>query len=231
MAVSNSTDFRLTAAELIEEARAKIGINADEEPLEAHELVRGLRTLTMMLKAWQSDGVMIWTFSEGAITLAQGDVDYVCGSGGDFITVPFEITDMRINRGGNDIPMFQMSREEYYALPNKTTQGYPTQWYYDRQRDTGTVYVWPAPDVTGGTLKFTYRRIIMDIDAAPDDFDLPPEWHEAIVYNLADRFAENAGLTGTPSAKRVADRAAYAYQRVKDFDVGGGMGSISITPA
>lgn len=231
MAVSNSTDFSLTAADLIEEARRKIGIQADEEPLAAQELVTGLRALNMMLKTWQADGVKCWTLTEGQLTLTQGNVDYTFGAGGDFTIVPLEITSIRINRGGNDIPMFRMGREDYFDLPNKTAEGYPTQFYYDRQRSGGTLYVWPAPDVTAGTLKFTYRRIIMDVDQSADDLDLPQEWYEAIMYNLAKKLGENAGLLGTNEGKSVVVEAARTYAIVKDFDVGEGMGSISIRPA
>ena len=231
MAVSNSTDFSLTAADIIEEARRKIGIHADEEPLPAQELVTGLRSLNMMLKTWQADGVKCWTLTEGQLTLTQGNVDYTFGAGGDFTIVPLEITSIRINRGGNDLPMFPLGREDYFDLPNKTVEGYPTQYYYDRQRAGGTLYVWPAPDATAGTLKFTYRRIIMDVDASADDLDLPQEWYEAIVYNLAKKFGENAGVLGSQEGKSVVIEAQRTYEIVKGFDIGEGMGVISIRPA
>lgn len=231
MAVSSSIDFSLTAGDIIEEARRKLGIHADEEPLQAQELTTGLRTLNMMLKAWQADGVMCWTFAEGTITLVASDADYVIGSGGSFTTVPFDITSMRITRSSIDLPMQRMSREDYYNLPNKTSTGYPTQFYYDRQRNGGTLFVWPAPDATAGTLKFTYRRIIMDLDASADDFDIPQEWYEAITYNLAVRLAPGVGVVGTEEFKLVKAEADRAYQVVKGWDVAEGHGVISILPA
>lgn len=231
MAVSNSIDFTLTAAEIIEEARREVGIQADEEPIDAQALVTGLRTLNRMLKAWQAEGVMCWTLTEGTLTLVASDESYVFGSGGTFTTVPLEITSIRINRGSNDIPMFRMSREEYFDLPNKTITGYPTQFYYDRQRSGGTLYVWPAPDATAGTLKFTYRRIIMDVDASNNDLDLPQEWYDAIIFGLAKRLAGHAWLLGTEDGKRVMVEAERSYMVVKGFDIGEGTGSISITPA
>jgi hypothetical protein len=230
MAVSNSSDFSLTVADLIAEARRKIGVHSDEEPLEAQDLQTAMKTLNLMMKAWQAEGVMTWTYTEGTLALAQGDADYAFGSGGAFTTVPVDILDMRINRGGNDLPMCRMSREEYFCLPNKTTQGYPTQWYYDRQRQGGTLYVWPVPDATAGTLKFTYRRPIMDLDAGPNDFDIPQEWFDAVVYNLADRLAENYGLSNTPTGQKVTAKAIQSYQMVKNFDTGEGRGSLLITP-
>jgi len=230
MAVSNSIDFAQTAQELITDALAELGVLADEEPLEATDLARGLRILTRMLKTWQADGVMTWTLTDGTLTLIAGQESYDFGAGGDFTTVPLEVLDMQINRGTNDLPMFRLSREEYRAMPNKLTQGYPTQYYYDRQRQGGTLYVWPAPDATAGTLKFTYRRIIMDMDAGPNNMDLPPEWYEAVVFGLAEKLIGPYSMDGKPAAARVTAAAARTYTIVKGFDVGEGMGSLSITP-
>lgn len=233
MAVSDSTDFSLTAVDLIGEARGLLGINSDEEPLEAVDLDRGLKALNAMLKTWQAKDVMAWTMTDGTLALVQGQVAYTFGDGGafDFETRVFEITDdMAINRGNTDLPMFQLSREEYKAIPIKTTQGYPTQWFYDRQRDGGTLYVWPAPDATAGTLKFTYRRVIMDLDAGPNNFDLPQEWYEAITYNLAVRLIPSAGVSITPEIQLVIGQAKEFYDIVAGFDVGHGRGSIRVTP-
>ena len=231
MAVSNSTDFSLSAVEIVTEARKKIGIHASEEPLSNAEKVEGLTTLNMMLKAWQSAGISVSHLTEGSIVLTQSDYDLDFGSGGAFTTVPFEITDMRITRNSTDLPMIRLSREEYYALPNKTTEGYPTNWYYDRQRNSGVLYIWPSPDATAGTLKFTYRARIDDMDANTDDLDLAPEWYETTVYNLADRLSEEHGLINTPLGQRIAQKAALSLQEMKEFDNGEGRGSIRISPA
>lgn len=230
MAVSNSTDFSLSAEEIVREARALIGVDASEESLEAHELQEGLRALNMMLKAWQAKGIMYWTMTEGSLTLVQGQESYSFASGGDFTTVPFDIMDMRITRSSTDLPMTEMSREDYYALPLKTNQGYPTQWFYDRQRESGTLYVWPSPDATAGTLKFTYRRSIMDMDASGDNMDLPQEWYEAIISNLAKRFIPRYGPIDPMTAAEVKEQAAMSYDAVQTFNVGEGEGSISIMP-
>ena len=228
MAVSSSTDFISSATTLIEDARRLLGIHAEEEPLEAHELDTGLRWLTRMLKVWEADGIGSWILTEGTLTLVASTNSYVFGAGGSFTTVPFEITDARIYRGSVDVPMTRLSRQEYYALPNKTNTGYPMNWFYDRQRDNGTLYVWPSPDTTAGTFKFTYRRRIMDLDAGADNFDLPPEWEMAIANNLAKYLIPVYGRGGTPEAKQVMDDAITTYQIVRSWDVGSEGGSVFI---
>lgn len=231
MAVSGSTDFTLTTHDLIVEARKKIGLHESEEPLQADQLTMGKNTLNVMLKAWQVGGVSMSQYTEGEITLSENDYSLDFGSGGAFETVPFDMIDVRITRNGSDLPMMELSREEYYAIPRKTQTGYPTQWYYDRQRNGGTLKIWPAADATAGVLKFTYVRKISDMDSNEDDLDLPQEWYEAVVYGLADRLAEEYGLINTPLGNRVSQKAAMSLQEIKEFDTGEGRGSIRITPA
>lgn len=227
MAVSGSTDFKLTASQLIEASRRKAGIQAAEEPMQDHELQEGLAELNMMIDDWQTDGVYAWTYTEGTLALVQGAASYLFGAGGAFTTIPLDMIDIRITRSvGNDLPMSEMSREEYFALPNKTSQGFPTQWFYDRQRSGGTLYVWPCPDATAATLGFTYKRLIMDVDIGADDFDFPREWYNAIMYNLTDRLAENYGR----DLPKITQKAAIAYIKIKEFDTAEGKGSISIVP-
>lgn len=230
MAVSASTDFALTANDVVVTALELLGVRAEEEPLTQIELERGMRYLNMMLKGWEADGVMTWLKTEGSLSLVQGTAAYTFQAGGDFTTVPMDIEQMRITRT-NDLEMTRMSRPDYFAIPTKTTEGYPTQYYYDRQRDSGTLYIWPTSDATLGTLKFTYRRRIMDMDAAGNNFDLPQEWYLAITHGLAVMLAPIYGKTGTPRYEDIRAKAAAAYDSVKSFDIEEGEASFFALPA
>ena len=230
MTVSGTIAFSMTVVQIVTQARALIGVQASEEPLQAHELEQGITSLNMMLRAWQADGIQTWTLTEGSFALTQSDYDYVFGAGGAFTTVPFEITDARITRNSRDLPMVRMSREDYYALPKKDTEGYPTQFYYDRQRESGTFYVWPAPDSGTGTIKFTYRRYIMDAGDGTNTLDFPPEWLEAVTSNLAVRLVAHYPAVPQQSLATATALAASSYAILKGFDTGEGRGSLSILP-
>lgn len=230
MTVSNSTDFSSNASTIIIAARRLLGVQAEEEPLTANDLAVGLDMLTRMLKTWEADPDLgTWLYTEGSLTLVASTASYVFGAGGAFTTIPFEIVDARINRT-QDIVMIPLSRKDYYALPNKTTTGYPTQYFYDRQRDNGTLYVWPVPDVNAGTFKFTYRRRIMDTDAGADNLDIPPEWEEAVTNGLAKRLIPVYGRGGTPEAQEVITDAAIFLAELRAFDITNDNGSVSILP-
>jgi hypothetical protein len=231
MAVSSSTDFSRTANELVVDALELLGIKGEEEPLQAYELERGLKWLNYMLKAWQAEGVMAWTLTEGSLTLADSDGSYSFAVAGDFTTVPVDILQVRISHdGGSEIEMNRLSREDYYRIPTRTSEGFPTQYYYDRQRDSGTLYVWPEPDDALYDLTFTYRRRIMDMDAGSNNFDLPQEWYDAIVNGLALKLVPIYGKSGTPRAAEIRQNASDAYKVVSGFDVDEGESSIFIGP-
>jgi hypothetical protein len=224
MAVSGSTDAKSIGTEFVEGALSRMGVLAEEEPLEAVALARGLRYLTQMLKAWEADGIGGWLLTEDGFALVDSDKDYVFGSGGTETFVPFEITQIRVSyNSGNEIEMQRMDREEYYRLPNRASEGFPTQFFYDRQRDNGTLYVWPVPPDNNYDITYTYRRRIMDMDLGAENIDVPPEWEEAIEFGLAERLLGAYAKIGTPME-------AHINATVKNFDVGEGQGSIFILP-
>lgn len=230
MAVSGSTDFNPTAVEIIEDARRQLGIHAEEEPLEAHELQTGRRHLTMMLKDWQVDPDLgTWLETEGSLSLVASTASYLFGSGGAFTTIPFEMVQVRISyNGGPEIEMTPLSRQDYFRLPNRATTGSPTQFFYDRQRDSGTFYVWPVPSDNNYDITFTYRRRIMDVDAGTDNIDIPPEWTWSVVNNLAVILTPMYGVGGTPESAQVITQAEVSLNKLKAFDISNDNGSLMV---
>lgn len=232
MTVSGSTDFSYTAADIVTYARSALGIQPDEEPVTAAEMTKGIFLLNGMLKSWQAEGVRTWAITEGGpLTLVQAQASYSFGAGGDVTTVPFEMVQIRIRRSGVDLEMIPMTRGDYFAMPNKDSQGYPTQFYYDRQRQGATLYVWPAPDSSAAALYYTYQRVIDDVDAQTNALDMPQEWFEALYYGLAERMVPHYGKGGSKNAQLVVIEAQRSYTVVKNWDTAEGLGEISILPA
>lgn len=110
-----------------------------------------------------------------------------------------------------------MARLDYQALPNKAQTGTINRAFYDPQRDTGYLYIWQAPTIVTDLVKFTWHRPIMDFDNASDNPDLPQEWIDAIVFNLAVSIAP---FFGVPSEKvqQVALMAASYLDDVQGDD-------------
>ena len=170
------------------------------------------RELNRMLKSWQNKGYNLWTKTSGSHTLITGRVQTL-----DPVR-PLRILSMRYKSGGVEMPMLQMTRDEYDELPIKTTSGTPTQFYYDRQREAARLYIWPSlVSVNGETLEYTYEREMEDVADLDDAIDVPGEWWDAVVYNLACRVMETAGLQ-TATSQALYGRASAELQAALAFD-------------
>lgn len=87
---------------------------------------------------------------------------------------------------GNDVPCMIIAREVYNRFGGKTTSfGTPVQIYYDPQRDTGNVYLYPGFSSVTQLLYIEFEKPIDDITAADQDYDLPQEWGAPLKFNLA----------------------------------------------
>jgi hypothetical protein len=79
----------------------------------------------------------------------------------------------------------RLSRDQYQNLPDKTTKGFPTSIYIDRQRDSPRLYVWPVPNRDGYQIRFWAIKKIRDIRTMVDNVDAPVRWIPTIVAGLA----------------------------------------------
>jgi hypothetical protein len=205
MATSGSTDFSITRNEAIQESLELIGVVAGDETPAAADVATAARSLDMMLKSWASKGINLWRQTEGSLSVTAATASFTMGSGGNFTTRPLRVTSARLRVSSIDTPLQEISREEYFSMPNKTATGRPSCFYFDPQTNLAKIYLWPtlASGITA-TLEFSYIRMTEDMDAAGDSFDLPVEWSECICYNLAARLAPKFGTTVSPEVAAIA---------------------------
>jgi hypothetical protein len=206
MATSGSTNYSLTRNDIIQEALELLGVLAAEETPAAADVATADRSLNMMVKGWAAKGINLWRQTEGSLSATALATSFTMGSGGDFTTArPLRISSARLSVSSIETPLQEMSRQEYFDLPLKTSSGRPSGYYYDPQLTLGKIYVWPtvATGITA-TLKFTYQRTIEDFDAAGDEPDFPQEWFECLAYNLAVRLAPKFGATTSPEVADIA---------------------------
>lgn len=117
---------------------------------------------------------------------------------------------------GNDVPVRVISKDEYNRFGQKTSMGTSVQVYYDPQMGGGVLYVYPVTQTAGQVLYLEVQSPIADI-ALNETADLPQEWLEAIMYNLALRLALNYGVP-TTKYKMIQALAKEAYDRAHGFD-------------
>ena len=212
MATSESIDYNLTASQIMKFALRKINILAAGQDLAQDHSDRAMEQLNLMLKSWMTHRG-IWRTKESYLALVADTPSYA------LTPRPYRVIDCRYRQsGGSDIPMTQLSKQDYYQLPNKTTSGVPTQWYFDPQRDDSTLYVWPVPTTaTATTLRVTHQRRFDDVDDASENLDITQEHLETVGYNLAARLADDYGRKGE-HINRVIGRASQLYDSMLAAD-------------
>ena len=141
----------------------------------------------MMLGRWSSEGVNLWAVDLQTITLVQGTSTYTVLDN----TVAMLDAYVTTGTGTNAINrlILPISRTEYASYPNKTQQGFPTTYWFDRLL-APTVTLWPVPD--GNEVSFSYYRVrqLQDSNLVNgQQVEIPYYFLEAFAYGLALRLA------------------------------------------
>lgn len=84
-----------------------------------------------------------------------------------------------------------MSRSDYMDLPNKQSPGVVNQAFYNPGRDQGELFVWPMPSNATMGLRFTWDRPIQTFLVGDNQPDLPVEWENALIWNMARELGPN----------------------------------------
>lgn len=134
------------------------------------------------------------------------------------ITRPEAITSCRRRDSSNyDIPLNELARNDYFNLAQKTVAGQPTQFYYDKQLSSGTIYLYQAPNDASNTIKFTFQKMFFDFNTGNDNPDFPIEWAETLAFGLASRLCYDFSIdkTKTEQIKRTYDEM---LRNLKGYD-------------
>lgn len=89
MATSGVYNLSLTLNEVLHEAFKAIQVAADGESLSGDMLSRGKAALNIMLKAWEGQGIHLWTYEEGVLFLEVGRAEYPVGDADVHVTNTF----------------------------------------------------------------------------------------------------------------------------------------------
>jgi hypothetical protein len=214
MTTSGTYNFAPALGELVVHAYNLIGIRATSLAQEHMEAAR--MATNLMLSRWSNQGVNLWAVDVQTTPLVTGQSTYPV----DPSTVM--ILDAYISRSGNgqttDRIILPVSRTEYASYPNKTQQGNPSVFWFDRLISP-TVTVWPVPNVTNAPANLKYYRVrrIQDANlAGGEQVEIPPLWLEAFADGLSYRLARVWNPAMAPALKAVADES---YQIAADQNV------------
>jgi hypothetical protein len=174
MTTSGSRDFNIDVAEIIEEAYERCGL----EMRTGYDAKTARRSLNLMFAEWANRGLNLWTVTQAVTPVVQGQAQIELAE--DVV----DILEMVLRRDGTDIEMERISRGQYLDFPNKTSQGRPSQFYFDRSI-APVINLWQTPENSTDQLVYYYVRRIEDADALVNTTQLPFRFYPCMVAGLA----------------------------------------------
>lgn len=215
MTTSGTAAFNLTTTQLIEAAFNALGVAQEGEALTPRMYSDGLRGLNLLVKTWGAHP-RLWILTEGTLALIYGVAAY------SIVPKVLRVISVRRRQSNIDTPLNMLSRQEYFDQPNKTeSPSTPVSFYFDPQATTGTLYLWPAPDtqaVAQYGIYYTYVRRMDSMLASNDDLDMPQEWQEPVIWNLAKRLMTQYPVNDGNLAQIVLGMAKETYDNLLAFD-------------
>jgi hypothetical protein len=135
MTTSGTTSFNLDIDELFQEAYERIGIDGSRS---GYHLRSARRSLNILLSEWDNRGVHLWKVKLATVNLVLGQAEYNYAA--DTANYPNDINDVleayvrnnTVTTAPVDISLTKIDRSAYAALPNKLSQGTPSQYYVQR---------------------------------------------------------------------------------------------------
>ena len=176
MAVSGTYNFNLDIDEIIQEATEMIG---GEDTL-GHTPATARRSINLMLRDWQNRGVLLWTTSTTAVTVAASVADYSLSSS------TINVLEATTRRNNTDIKITRITPEEYLLIPAKTQTGRASQYSIRRGRDNPVMSIWPIPENSTDILRMEIVSEIQDVNkSAIQNADTPKRFLPALTCGLA----------------------------------------------
>jgi hypothetical protein len=210
---SGNPDWTQTVGQICLSAALELGALGMGDSLEASEELEMITRLNSMLAKWSVEANL---FREATATVT------ITGGAGA-ATLPSDVRNISsvryVQSATYKRSLTQWNRDEFYNLPNRAQAGQPNLYYYSQQIGGDQIYLWPVP-ATDVDLELDYSRAFYFAEGPEQEVDLPPEWHEAVLYGLAARCANLFGAAGLDPNKvgRIDGQAKSTFQRLLDSD-------------
>lgn len=214
-----------TAADLINLAARDSGVLGVGQTFLAQDTADALRRLNNMIAQWNRRRWLVYHLVDTA-RACTGAVSYSVGAGQNFnIARPdrLEWAYIRQTVPVSSTPVdwtltILPSYEDYAKITLKRLAASPSQYiFYDSGYPYGTVYPWPVPN-SQYELHIVTKAVLQSFATTADTVALPPEYEDAINYNLQVRFRAAYRLPPDPMIIGLA-RAALATLRKSNMQV------------
>ena len=184
----------MTPRDIINLAFKNSGVLAQGQTLSQEHANDAFTMLNAMLAQWAVKRWLIYHLVDVTKTMT-GATSYTVGPAGDFNVAarPSAIEAAFVSQNLNtpqqiDTPLeILQSREDYNRISMKGLVSFPYYLFYDNAFPLGIIYPWPAPNANLYGLTLTIKAPLTAFTSLSSDLNLPTEYQEALIYNLAGR--------------------------------------------
>ena len=231
MATSGTTSFDLSIDDIIEEAYERTSVRGMRT---GYHLKNARRSLNILFSEWGNRGIHLWKVKLASVPLVQGQAEYNYAN--DNTNFPTDINDVleayiRNNSTATapvDTSLSKIDRSDYAALPNKLSQGTPSQYYVQRTTSPSVyLYQTPSSSFSGASyqLKFYYLARIEDAGAYTNTADVAYRFIPSMVSGLAYYLSMKVSPELTQNLKLI-----YEDELKRALDEDGQRTSLFISP-
>lgn len=198
-----------TAQDIIDAAYRKIGL---KDP-SVTDRGTALAMLNNMISVWGLDSLLPYLVRE-SFDLTIGKAEYTIGSGGDFDTIrPLGLNNVYlVNSDHYSFLVDAFGVKDYNRTRNKTLSGRPTKVYFIPEYSLAKLIFNRQTDVIY-TAHFEFNKNFTEFGAIGTTVDLPNEYKEAMIYNLAIRLAEDESIALSQSVIQIAGNSLLTINR------------------
>ena len=208
-----------TAGDMIALSFREAGVVGVGQQASAQDSNDALTVLNGMMGQWMKRRWLVYHLVD-AICLGNGSLSYTVGPGGDFnITRPDKIEAAFFRQTVEtvpnqvDYPLAPIwSREEYNDIALKSLNSFPQIYFYDSGWPLGNLFVWPLPS-DQYEIHISIKDTLQTFPGLTTEVDLPPEYFEALHYNLAVRLRP---LFQLPPDQSIIQLAKLALNTIKN---------------
>jgi hypothetical protein len=206
MTTSGTTAFSNTARDFVKQALLENAIIAFGDDPESDEMTACIFRLNAMLKTW---GTRELGWKQDVYT-ASGTANTAT------ITLPVYVREVNgaryLESATNERAMSRFERDDYAVLPNKAAKGTPSIYNVEQTSGALVLSVWPVP-TANFSLKLDIDRALDTVTDPSETIDIPEEWTECVMTNLALRCCN---IFGAEPTSELVQRAQLSERELFD---------------
>jgi hypothetical protein len=188
MATSGTYAFNPAATDFVLNAFSRIGFKRTE--LLTEHLVTAALESNLVIVEWANLQPNLWTSDLQSQELTQGVATYTLPP--ETVAIQIAYIETSGDSPVQDRVITPVSTTDYAAFPNKTLEGVPTVYWFNRQI-VPQITLWQPPDGNATyTLKYQRVRQVQDV-SLPNGLkiDTPYRFFDAFTANLAHRLSRH----------------------------------------